>query len=103
MATFTAVFPPASDRGTQVVLGATTASGDQLVTGKYTIFVITASVQMNIRFGNATSIANADATDFPIWPNTYVQFQMPNGDDRFRLFNPTAGSGFANYFELSRS
>ena len=104
MATGISVFPPAKERSTQVSLGATTASGDIIIgsSDSATIFVITADQKVTIRFGNSANIGNADATDFPIFSGAYLQFQLPTGCDRFRLFNTAGAASLTNYWQLAR-
>lgn len=105
MATYQAIFPPASERSTQVSINATTSTGDIIIGGSQsqTMFAITATGTITIRFGTATNIANADATDWPIPAGAVQEWALPAGCDRFRVFNPGASAVKVNYWGLTRS
>lgn len=105
MATFQSIFLPASERNTQLTLTATTASSDITAAGSYasgTIFAITASGNVTIRFGNSSNIGNPDGTDWPIYAGTVQEWTFPVGCDRFRVYNPGAGSVTVNYWQLAK-
>lgn len=105
MASQLSIYPPAKIASTQISLAATTASSSVVIgsSDSGTIFVITADQKTTIRFGDVSSIANPTAADFPIWANSYVQFQLPTGCDRFRVFNTTGSTDLVNYWQLGRS
>lgn len=103
MATFSSIFAPASERATKVTLVAATSSTSVVLgsSASGSIFVITGDSDMTIRFGNSTNIGDADANDFYIWAQGYVQFQVPVGCDRFRLFSTAGGAAYV--WQLGRS
>ena len=105
MAIYQSIFGPKNERNTQISVNATTASSDIMIgySGSATIFAITCSGTVTIRFGNAANIGNPDATDFPVYASTIQEWQLPTGCDRFRVFNPGAGSVTVNYWQLSKS
>ena len=105
MATYQAIFPPAKERSTQVAVGAGASSTDIVIGGaaSQTLFAITASGNFTIRFGTAANIGNADATDWPIAGGAVQEWALPNGCDRFRVFNPGGASINVNYWGLTRS
>jgi len=105
MAEFQGIFPPAKERSTQLAVAATTSSADIVIgsSSSETIFVITASGAITIRFGNATNIGNADATDWPIASGAVQEFALPTGCDRFRVFNTGAASVNVNYWGLAKN
>lgn len=70
---------------------ATVTSTAEIVLGRYQLFAINASGDINIRFGNSGMPAAA-ATDYRIPANTIVTYQIPQNYDRLRIFNPTGSS-----------
>ena len=106
MATFQSFPVPASPTSSTLFnasLAATTSTADILV-GPRTIVAIsmcgtagaTATSGLNIRFGNASKIQNAAATDFFLPPGVISYFDTGEEFDRFRLFNASASA--VNYF-----
>lgn len=102
MATQAAIFPPASEHCVEIAGLTTSSSSSSQLCAPDMIFVITADQNVNIAFGNAANVANPTAADFPIWKNSYVQLQVPNGDDRFRIFNGSGSTGNIWWWQLSR-
>jgi hypothetical protein len=70
---------------------ATVTSSAEIVLGRYQLFAINASGDLNIRFGNSGMPAAA-ATDYRIPANTVVIYQIPQTYDRFRVFNSTGSN-----------
>lgn len=103
MATPTSIFPVNSERKVALALVAATPSASIVIgsSASATIFVITVDSDTNIRFGNVNNIGNPDATDFPIWANSYMTFQLPVGCDRIRLFSTAGGNAWV--WPLGRS
>lgn len=101
MATFSSIFVPAgastsgsttADKNGTI---ATVTSSAEIVLGRYQIFAINATGDINIRFGNAGMPAAA-ATDFRIPSGVIATYQIPAQYDRFRLYN--AGGGTITYW-----
>lgn len=68
-----------------------TTSTAEIVLGRYQLFAINASGDINIRFGNSGMPAAA-ATDFRIPSGVVATYQVPAQWDRLRIFNPSATS-----------
>ncbi len=73
----------------------TAASSAEIVLGRYQLFAINATGDLNIRFGNSGMPAAA-ATDFRIPAGVIATYQIPAQYDRFRLFN--AGGSTITYW-----
>lgn len=97
MATFTSIFIPVggstSSAATADLNGTVNAasSSAEIVLGRYQIFAINASGDVNIRFGNSGMPAAA-ATDFRIPSGVVATYQVPEQWDRLRLFNNGASA-----------
>ena len=105
MATLQSIFMPAANRNTQIgSLAGTTASTFQTIgtSDSNTIFVITANQAITITFGVSASITTPDATDWPIWANSYSIFALPPGATGFKVFNTSGSAALVNYWQLSR-
>lgn len=97
MAVFTSILTPVGGS----TAGSTTAdlngtittvtSSAEIVLGRYQLFAINASGDINIRFGNSGMPAAA-ATDFRIPSGVIATYQIPQQYDRFRIFNPTGAT-----------
>lgn len=96
MATFSAVFAPATTDATAKVsaLAAATSSGE-VVLNKDAKFVVIANTTpgvtattpgIHVKFGQS-GMAAATAASFFIPVNTYVSFDLSNAWDRMRFFN----------------
>jgi hypothetical protein len=101
MAIFTSIFVPvggsttgSSTADVSGTLTATTSTGE-IIVNRYSLFVINANGDINIRFGNSGMPAAA-ATDFRIPANTMAVYQVPAQWDRFRLYN--AGASGLTYW-----
>lgn len=70
---------------------ATVTSTAEIILGRYQLFAINASDDINIRFGNSGMPAAA-ATDFRIPGGILAVYQVPQQWDRLRLFNATANT-----------
>lgn len=95
MAIFTSIFVPvggstagSSTADISASLAGTTSTAE-ITLGRYSLFVINANGDINIRFGNSGMPAAA-ATDFRIPGNGMAVYQLPAQYDRFRIFNPSA-------------
>lgn len=92
MAIFTSIFVPVggstAGSATADLSGSVTnaTSSGEIVMGRYQLFAINASGDINIRFGNSGMPAAA-ATDFRIPNGAIAVYQCPAQWDRFRLFN----------------
>lgn len=97
MAIFSAIFVPVggstASAATADLTGTITAasSTSEIVLGRYTLFAINATSDMNIRFGNSGMPAAA-VTDFRIPSGVVATYQVPEQWDRIRLFNNGASS-----------
>jgi hypothetical protein len=89
VATLDAVFIPSNDQ-TSASLGATTSTAE-IVVGKNRIVMISAGVDMTVKFG-ISGMTAAAITDIPVWAKTYQRFDTGEYD-RIRIFNVTAGAG----------
>lgn len=90
MAVQTAVFTVKNVDLTAVV-GASGNTAD-LVLGINQVFNLTSTGPINIRFGDANTIANATASNFQVPGNIVVQYDTGQQYDRIRIFNPGAGN-----------
>lgn len=97
MAVFTSILSPAggstassatADKNGSITTVTSTA---EIVLGRYQLFAINATGDVNIRFGNAGMPAAA-ATDFRIPSGVVATYAMTNQYDRIRLFNNGASS-----------
>ena len=101
MATFTSIFTPVggstSGSTTADLTGTitTTASTTEINLGRYQLFAINATDDINIRCGNSGMPAAA-ATDFRIPAGTTVTYMVPQQWDRIRLYN--AGATTVTYW-----
>jgi hypothetical protein len=103
MATFQSIFPPNKETSTQIASLTNSTASSAVVLSQDAIFVITSDQNITIRFGNATNVTNAAATDWPLWANTYTEFQIPSGDDRFTVFNNSGTTANIWWWQLSRA
>jgi hypothetical protein len=94
LATFDAIFSPAPDSSATDINA--TSSSAEIVLGYNRIFAITASGDCHIAFG-LESMGAADATDFPLWSNSYARYDT-NKFDRIRVYNP-GGSTITVYIQ----
>lgn len=74
---------------------ATVSSSAEIVLGRYQLFAINATGDINIRFGNSGMPAAA-ASDFRIPAGVVATYAIPAQYDRFRLFN--AGASTITYW-----
>ncbi len=102
MATFDAVFVPASQRGSKVDDLAGTTSSVELAVCRNCIVAITASGDYHIRFGQ-TGMDAADADDFLVPSGIVFQFDAGREWTFFRVFNPGASAIDVHYMFLSRT
>ena len=97
MAIFSGIFVPVGGStagSTTADLSSTitgTTSTAEIVLGRYQLFAINATGDINIRFGNSGMPAAA-ATDFRIPGGTTAVYQVPLQWDRFRLYNASAST-----------
>jgi len=103
MATFQAVFAPSSPvTGTTYFTGTLGAAGNvNIVLGYRAIFAVTVSADSNIRFGNATKVPTAAATDWPIWAKSVQEWETGEEFDRINLFSTAGGTYFV--YVISRT
>lgn len=101
MATFDSIFSPVggstSGSTTADLTGSVsaTSSSAEIVLGRYQIFAINASADVNIRCGNSGMPAAA-ATDFRIPGGVVATYAVPAQWDRIRLYN--SGGSSATYW-----
>jgi hypothetical protein len=98
MATFQAVFVPTSPiANVSTFTGTLGAAGNAtIVLAPRTLFAIAVQAQCNIKFGNASKVPAAAATDWPIFATTIQEWDTGEEFDRFNLFS-TAGSVYWVY------
>jgi hypothetical protein len=101
MAIFTGIFVPVggstatsatADLSSTIT---TSTSSAEIVLGRYSIFAINATGDINIRCGNSGMPAAA-ATDFRIPAGVVATYQVPQQWDRIRLYN--AGGSTITYW-----
>src|SRR6266702_4783737 len=94
MATFQSILVPTSPvANTTTFTGAIGANGTVSVTiGYRTIFAVTTAVDSNIKFGNASKVPTAAATDFPVWAKSIQEWETGEEMDRISLFSTAGGT-----------
>jgi hypothetical protein len=97
MAIFTSIFVPvggstagATTADLTGTIGATSSTAE-IVLGRYQLFALNATADINIRCGNAGMPAAA-VTDFRLPANVVVTYQVPEQWDRIRLFSTAGGT-----------
>ena len=102
MAVFDAILIPGAENATLIDnLGATTASSSQVI-GTNKIFTIVCEDRCHIRFGDVTNIADPTTSSYPLQADKDYTFDTGTKYDRFRIYNPGAGTTDIWYWELSQ-
>ena len=99
MAVLAATLVPAGELCVSATLGAATSSAE-IVLGTNRIFVINATADVNIRFGNAGMVAAA-ATDYRIPSGQQITFDTGDAFGSIRIFSTPGATYFIQ--KLSRS
>jgi hypothetical protein len=105
MATFQSIFIPSSPAASTLFNGSIAASGNAtVVLAPRTLFAIAISGgTANIRFGNATKVPAAAATDWPVFASSVQEWEMGEEFDRLNIFNGTGGSITYWVYVITRS
>lgn len=102
MATFQAIFVPATPTPTKSAgLGGTTSTAE-IVFNNNAIIAVQATGNCQIRFGNA-GMAAADNTAWFIPSGATQEFDLGSAYDRVRIFNPGASAIDVYIMQLSRN
>lgn len=104
MATIQSVFIPTSPTAATLFTGTIATGATASVTiGYRTIFAIATTGDCNVRFGNATKVPTAAATDWPVFNKAIAEFETGEEFDRISIFNNTAGNVTYWVYCLSRN
>ena len=102
MATYQSVFIPASISSVTYFQGTLGAAGNVAITlGNRCIFAVTVSTDSNIKFGNASKVPVAAATDWPIWAKSVQEWETGEEFDRINIFSTAGGNYFV--YVISRT
>lgn len=94
MATFQAVFVPASPAGSTLANGTIVNGSNTTITmAPRTIFaVVVTGGQCNVRFGNATKPPTATSGDWPLFASSIQEWDTGEEFDRINIFNGSGGT-----------